>query len=485
MPVRAPAGGGASHGRPAASGRGHRRRRAASPWRAVRGGAGLNGRPAPVGRRRSVHGWVSAALIAFGLLVVATLTVQNIDNQGLVVHRFWAEALRSASADHAAQVRRGQAAALPHTGIVRSWYVGPGAVSAPPAHLAGLAPGYYSTEHGLRDFAMRPAFEGHGTFHAMVVELAPGRLITAIDIAALEDQQNFNAKLSMGWAGVFMLLIGASIAWLHANLARPVRDLAARMQAIDPRDGSARLPTTSLREEIRNIAQASNLHLERVARFVERERSLLDQASHEFRIPIAVIAGAVDMLAQMPLPAASRPALARIAQAVEGLSETMVALLYLAREAPAGAGPTELTVLHELLPRLAHDHEHLLRGKAAQLRVDHLEPTCLAAPEAMVRIAVSNLIRNAIENTQAGQVRIGLAGGVISVADSGSGFDPGEAARRYRQSLQQAAPVRGQGLGLFLIGRICDRFGWTLAIEPGGIGGTCARLDVSASVIVR
>ena len=105
------------------------------------------------------------------------------------------------------------------------------------------------------------------------------------------------------------------------------------------------------------IAQASNAHLERVEQFIERERSLLDQASHEFRTPIAVISGAVDVLKQASLPAAAMPALGRIEHAAHDLSETMVALLYLARETTVEA--MDVTVLHELLPRLMCDHQHL------------------------------------------------------------------------------------------------------------------------------
>lgn len=435
-------------------------------------------------RPRGVHWWISAAFIVFGLAMLAALTVQSFSSQRLIEHRFWVDMLHSLSADHAARVRAGQGATLPRTGVVRSWYVeaGRGATQAP-AYLARLAPGDYSTEAGFGAFRTSKEFHGERSFHALVVDLPPGRLITLIDITELEDQQNRDALFSGIWAAFLVLLIGGVIAWLHANLVRPVRDLAARMQAIDPADGGARLPTTYKREEIQVIAQASNAHLERVAQFMERERSLLDQASHEFRTPIAVIAGAVDVLRQIPLPDASAPALDRIAHAVEDLSETMVALLYLAREPEPGAEPVEVTVLHELLPRWVRDHEHLLRGKAARLAIGELEPTFVAAPEAMVRIAVSNLLRNALENTEVGSVEIALASGVISIADSGNGFDPVEAARRYRDSLRQSAPVRGQGLGLFLIGRICDRFGWRVSITPRGDGGTRARLDLAASVI--
>ncbi len=432
-------------------------------------------------RRRGVHWWTSVALILLGLLVLFAIAVQSFSGQLLMEAHYWADLTRAISADHAERVRGGHADELPREGLVRSWYLRDG-IAPPelPHQLAHLPPGIYSSEASLLGDAVN--LDGGETYHAVVAALSHGRLVTVVDIEPLEQQQNRYARLSLLWILCFAAVIAGFIAWLHANLVRPVRDLAARMQAIDPSDAGARLPTDYPREEIQVIAQASNAHLERVEKFIQRERSLLDQASHEFRTPIAVIAGAADVLRQLPLPDASQPVLARIEHAVEDLSETMVALLYLAREAPPGGETAEVTCLHDFLPRLARDHEYLLRGKDAQLRLGVLEPTFIAAPEAMVRIAVSNLIRNAIENTDEGFVEIMLSRGKVAVVDSGSGFNPVEAARRYRDSLRQAAPVRGQGLGLFLIGRICDRFHWTLAIESG-TDGTRATLDVSVSVV--
>lgn len=414
--------------------------------------------------------------------MLAALTIQSLSSQYLIEHKFWVDMLKSISADHAARIRAGQSTSLPTTGIIRSWYVENNHSTAP-EYLINLPAGSYSTEGGYKTFMEDESLEGHGIFHALIADLPNGRLITTIDIGELERQQNRDAIISTAWAGFLVVLIGGVIAWLHANLVKPVRDLAERMQSIDPRKPGSRLPTTYKREEIQIIAQASNAHLERVEHFIERERSLLDQASHEFRTPIAVISGAVDILKHINLPDASKPALARIENAVEDLSETMVALLYLAREATTESEPADVTVLHELLPRLIQDHEHLLGATSAQLKLGDIEPTFIAAPEAMVRIAVSNLIRNAIENTDAGFVELTLNNNIISVADSGSGFNPVEAARRYRDSLRQSAPIRGQGLGLFLIGRICDRFDWKLAIHATTTGGTRATLDVTASTI--
>lgn len=433
---------------------------------------------------RSVHAWISMALVVFGLVMVAALSMQSFGSQYLIEHKFWVDLLKSTSADHAARVRAGEAASLPKSGIIRSWYVENGrGASDVPDYLADLQPGLYSTETGYWTFKESDTFDNRGSFHVLVVSLPPGKLVTMINVAQLEDQQNLGSVQSGMWAAFLVVCIGVVIFWLHINLVRPVRDLAQRMQTIVPGAPGARLPTTYPREEIQLIAQASNAHLERVEQFIERERSLLDQASHEFRTPIAVIAGAVDVLKQISLPDASKPVLGRIEHAVEDLSETMVALLYLAREPSSRPEPMEITVLHDLLPRLLADHEYLLGDKPAKLRLGEVEPTFIAAPEAMVRIAVSNLIRNAVESTEDGEIELSLRACVISVTDSGSGFNPVEAARRYRETLRQSAPIRGQGLGLFLIGRICDRFNWKLTIEQAAGGGTRAALDVCASVV--
>jgi len=430
-------------------------------------------------KTKSLHWWISVALIAFGLLMAGTLTLQSYRSQGLIEHRIWRHILDSVALTYAEQRALDPQVPLPRVGILRSWLVRDGepAPGMPP-FLESLAPGYYSTE-GWEDLD-----DVDGAFHALITPMASGKLVTFIDIDDLEAQQNLDAMFTGLWGVAFIALIAAVIGWLHANLVRPVRDLAERMQAIDPGIKGQRLPTGYAQQEIQIIASASNTHLERVEKFIERERSLLDQASHEFRTPISVIAGAVDVLRMQALPPAAQPALERIRGTVESFSEIMVALLYLARETPTSASAQEITAVHTLLPKLVADHEYLLADKPVQFRVSDLEPTIIEAPEAMVRIAVGNLIRNAIENTSEGCIEVSLQDAVISISDSGKGFDPVEAARRYRESLRAAMPIRGQGLGLFLIGRICDRFGWHFSIETLESKGTRARLNVSASLLL-
>lgn len=52
-----------------------------------------------------------------------------------------------------------------------------------------------------------------------------------------------------------------------------------------------------------------------------------------------------------------------------------------------------------------------------------------------------------------------------------------EAARRYSRALRDSSKQGGgQGLGLFITRRICERFGWTLSISSEVEGETLAEL---------
>jgi signal transduction histidine kinase len=272
-----------------------------------------------------------------------------------------------------------------------------------------------------------------------------------------------------------VMLIG-SLLWLYRSMRGPIRSLAQRMDELDPEQPAQRVAADFALSELHDIAVVVNRHLERVERFIERERSLLDQASHEFRTPIAVIAGAVDVIRLHPLPAAANAPLERIQSATESLTEIMAALLYLSREPDSGA-PPETTRLDALVAMLVRDHQHLLDGKRARFVIEDLRPHQIRCPEAIGRIVVGNLLRNAAENSYQGDITIRLTDCHLSIQDSGNGYDVVAAAKRYTQALRDSTKQGGgQGLGLFLTRRVCERFGWTLKISSSPTHGTLAEL---------
>ena len=431
-------------------------------------------------RRQAARAWwsmsslprkISAVFLLFGLFMALGLTIQGNLSQKLIVHPLWKELLASSTDRFIDDSKATPGAEFPVTDQIRGWRLSGGALPAGmPPYFAQLRPGYY--DEGQMD-----AFETDRSHAVLVTRLDDGaRIVMAVDITELEDYQNMMGIVSGLIAAVSALTIALSIAWVYRSLRRPLGELAQRMEELDPEQPAQRLPTDFALAELHDIAALVNGHLERVERFIERERSLLDQASHEFRTPIAVIAGAVDVLKLYDLPPAAGAPLARIQSTTDNLTEIMAALLYLSREND-GKAPLETTRLDSLLLVLVDDHQHLLKGKHAHFVVEELEALWIDSPEAIARIVVGNLLRNAAENSYQGAIRIRLARGRLSIQDSGEGFDTVAAARRYTQGLRDSTKQGGgQGLGLFLTRRICERFGWTLKVSSNPSHGTLAEM---------
>lgn len=413
---------------------------------------------------------ISVIFIVFGLTLAGGLTIQGNLSQQMVVHPIWNELLKSSTDPFVSDGKFKPGMQLPSTGIIRGWHLtGARLPDDMPQYFSLLGPGYHD-EHET-DY-----YETDRSHAVLVTPIGDERVVMSVDITDLENYQNMTALLSVVIALLSVLMILGSVMWLYRTMRRPIQSLAQRMDELDPEQPTQRIPTDFALSELHDIAVIVNRYLDRVERFIERERSLLDQASHEFRTPIAVIAGAVDVMKLYPLPPTVNRPLARIEATIANLSEIMSALLFLSREADTSA-PVETTRLDCAVVVLVEDHEHLLEGTGAKFVIEQLEPVWVNCPEAITRIVISNLLRNAAEHTNEGEIIITLADNRLSIQDSGGGFDTVAAARRYTEALRDSTKQGGgQGLGLFLTRRICERFGWTLKMSSSAASGTLAEL---------
>jgi signal transduction histidine kinase len=120
-------------------------------------------------------------------------------------------------------------------------------------------------------------------------------------------------------------------------------------------------------------------------------------------------------------------------------------------------------------------HRHLLDGKATEVRLAIDADPQPAADRALLLIVVGNLIRNAFQHTEEGQVSIRLTAQQLSIVDTGRGIAKAELARIFQRHYK-GSDSRGEGIGLSLTKRICDRYGWDIAVESRHGSGTEVRL---------
>ena len=271
---------------------------------------------------------------------------------------------------------------------------------------------------------------------------------------------------------LFSLLIGF---WSSKRVISPVTDLARRVESLAGSDKPASLATHFASDEVGQLASALDDYAERMTTLVKRDREFNSDVSHELRTPLAVIRGATELLLANPdLPPKTRQRLERIDRAAQQCTDLTTALLMLSRN-ERGHGATDLLKLSQ---QLADASRTQLGGKPVQVVVEGEPGNIVDAPEAVVAVALGNLVGNACKYTAEGEVRIIVEAAQVRVEDTGPGLSAEDAARLFERGYRGsgAGGTIGGGIGLSIVRRLCELSGWQVSIAPRPERGAVAVL---------
>ena len=307
-----------------------------------------------------------------------------------------------------------------------------------------------------------------------------GRMALVLDITDFDALERFVTRWSI-IAGIALILVTLLMASLGiGGLVRPLSRLASDIGALKPESVHQRIdvdPRGS--SELFVIARSLNDYLARHDRFVERERMFIDTASHELRTPMAVIVGATELaLNQSGLPEAARAQVLRAHRSARSVEQLISLLLVLAKDPGRLSRNSDRIELDELVREIVSDHHYLTDGKDLAVNVDELAHCEVMAPIGIVQAAIGNLLRNAIENSDQGEIRVRVsADATVTIEDPGHGMTPEEVSRIYAQ-IARGGSRDGGGIGLDLLGRLCEHLGWRLRIDSEPGRGTTSVLEL-------
>ena len=127
---------------------------------------------------------------------------------------------------------------------------------------------------------------------------------------------------------------------------------------------------------------------------------------------------------------------------------------------------------------LAEANRAQLGGRPIEVIVDGREDVTVEAPEAVLSVALGNLLGNACKYTQEGEVRVTVEGDRVLIADTGPGLSAEDAARLFERGYRGsgAGGTSGGGIGLSIVRRLCDLYGWSVSIAPRADRGAIATL---------
>jgi signal transduction histidine kinase len=307
------------------------------------------------------------------------------------------------------------------------------------------------------------------------------RYYLAHDITEWEDLEH---RL-LGWLAVGILLLAVVTIFMGFAASRsilsPVNRFTQRVLGIQPGERNVRIQDEFSESEIGQIASAFDQYLARMDHFVDRERSFTAAASHELRNPLSVMLGALDVIDSAQQDAATKRATERLRRAIAEMQAFIEAALLLAREeSQTLSNESGGQKVSKILDALIEDWKPVIERQEITVVRNYDADFALTQPGSLLKIIFGNLLRNAIEHTQNGEVSLTLGEGIFIIRDEGEGIAEESLPHIFDRSF--STKHQGTGMGLDLVRRICDRFSWTVEVTSKPGAGTQVTISFTDAV---
>lgn len=292
--------------------------------------------------------------------------------------------------------------------------------------------------------------------------------------ASLSEQRML--LLVLGAITVFSLLAWLIGIWSSSRVISPVLELARRLRQMVGRENTQQLAPLFPNDEVGQLAAALDDYAARMTQIVRRDREFNADVSHELRTPLAVIRGATELLLANPdITDKMRQRLLRIDRAALQCTDLTTALLMLSRN-ERGMGSCDIS---RLVRQLAEANRAHLVNKPVEVFVEGLDDVVIEAPEAVLSVAIGNLLDNACKYTVEGEVRCRVETDRVLIEDTGPGLSTEDAERLFERGYRGSSVgnTTGGGIGLSIVRRLCELYGWKVSIAPREQGGAVAVLQ--------
>ncbi|NOI79387.1 HAMP domain-containing histidine kinase [Vibrio tubiashii] len=273
-------------------------------------------------------------------------------------------------------------------------------------------------------------------------------LYLTIDSRAIDfgdDSWDALMAISMILMIFLIIVLRFSLKRVFDGLMSPISSLTEQLAKPTEEDFST---SNHAIDEIQQLTHHLNSYKHMKERLAKQELMFAKYASHELKTPIAVVLGAANLQAMKEDAEFQAKQRQRILTAGARMQETVEVLLNIVKQENASNIHQEYELLPEHL-ELERFHEQL--SPDVELTYN-LERGCeINLPPSIMNMVLKNLVENAIRFTTYGQIEIDIKSNNIRVIDTGKGLN--------------SEPETDHGLGLLIVKRICQSYGWQFRLE--------------------
>jgi signal transduction histidine kinase len=284
-------------------------------------------------------------------------------------------------------------------------------------------------------------------------------------------------------AAVLLLLW---INWLLAGLAlRPLRTTAETVRRLGPQNMGQRIALHSGRDALKELADALDGALDRLAAGYEGQRRFAANASHELRTPLAVQRVLAEVAMEDPDAGTNLRRLGAQLLRVNERNERLIEGMLVLAESDRGLPGKIAVQLDELARSVLEAHAELADQHKVELR-QQLRPRSVPGDPVLLERLIANLVANAIVYNEPGgwaEVTIG-AQPAITVSNSGQHVPAQEVPALFepfrRLGADRVGHTGGVGLGLSIVRSIVTAHQGTVHARARPEGGLIIATDLPA-----
>jgi signal transduction histidine kinase len=149
------------------------------------------------------------------------------------------------------------------------------------------------------------------------------------------------------------------------------------------------------------------------------------------------------------------------------MGEQLQSLLFLAREQALGA--MEPVAIAECVHDAVEPLYPEIHRKKLTFQMDVARNAILTLNRQALHTALTNLLRNSVQYTEKGFVRVEYHDRRLMIIDSGIGIELAFVPLLYERFFRGSTQGEGLGIGLPIVKRICNHYGWKIDVDskPG------------------
>jgi signal transduction histidine kinase len=283
-----------------------------------------------------------------------------------------------------------------------------------------------------------------------------------------------------------------TLRYLAGKSIEPVLYITEKAKEITTKNINERIQLPKHQDEIKDLSMAINDLLDRLEKAMEREKQFTSDASHELRTPLSVLKGNFEVLirkSREPQEYVSK--ITSGLKTIDHLNSVLDQLLSLARLQTESIDLHEVDLIYLVEEIVGSVKEHQnFRNISIENQLD--QPVYVLSNENALSMVFHNLLENSLKYSQNDsdvqiQIKKSPTGVDVDICDHGIGIEP-EHIRKifnpfFRGDSSQLGRVKGAGLGLSIVKRLCDDLKIQIEVKSEKDNGTIFTLKFDGSLI--